>query len=79
MLHSLLPATPALWKYHMKPIIKIAFAIILAGIASGCSTTGYRGSSNNNSRVNNLDDASRENHNSLLPASFYESNHEFSS
>lgn len=58
----------------MKHIIKITLALLLVAGVCGCSTD--QGRRNSNSKVNNLDESSKENHNSLLPASYYDSNHE---
>ena len=60
--------------HPMKHLIKITLALFLVAGSCGCATD-HR-SASNNTKVNNLEEASRDNHNALLPASFYDSNHE---
>ncbi|MGB8356191.1 MAG: hypothetical protein WCD79_20000 [Chthoniobacteraceae bacterium] len=60
-------------------VIKTLLVVTGLAILSGCATDNKQASSSYSGASytrSNLDEADRSNHNSLLPASFYESNHE---
>ena len=67
-------------KINKSDLIKFTTLAAIACIATtGCSCTTPAGTHSSSSVIgdkSNLDEATRGNHNSLLPPSFYDSNHE---
>jgi hypothetical protein len=59
---------------YMKKLAAMAFVGLLSMGLFGCAANNGQIYSNGNRTSSNLDAAARANHNSLLPASFYDSN-----